>query len=87
MRFKNSLAAPTLYNLGIRTHGHGVIKNEAKAAMFDFYMADYVAPEQKAALLAIAPDAQFKSIGPSFAPEIKKVAICFPKAAFYRQQA
>lgn len=86
-RFKNTMAASTLYGLGISYHATGTISEQGrKEKLFDFYTADKVTEEQKAALLAIAPDVQFKTIGPQYAPEIKRVAICFPKAAFYRAQ-
>lgn len=86
-RFKNTLAAPTLYKLGISYHAIGTISAQgSKEKLFDFYTCDKVTDAQKAALLEIAPDVQFKSISPQYAPEIKRVAVCFPKAAFYRTQ-
>lgn len=83
-RFKNTLAPSTLYAIGINYYSTGTISDRVTGKkLFDFYMTDGVSDKQKLALLAIAPDVQFKTVAPAYAPEIKRCAICFPKAAFY----
>lgn len=88
-RFKNTMAAATLYDLGISFHNFGTLRGKSGVDgrakdYFDFYEVDYIRPEQKRALLEIAPDVQFKTNGKLYAPELRSILICFPKAAWYR---
>ena len=84
-RYKITEAPYRLYKAGVRQYASGVIRcKESGAALFDYYKADSVTSEQKAALLEFCPDIKFMTATPQFAPELKAVAICFPKAAFYR---
>lgn len=85
-RFQNTQAPHALYSLGVSYHDFGVIRQNG-VAMFDYYKCDVVTEEQRKAIVAIAPDVEFRSASPSFAPEIHKTLICFPKAAFYRKRA
>ena len=85
--FKITQAAWLLHELGIRHHASGVLKDgKTGARLFDYYSTDSVSDAQRAALLAKAPDVQFYTSGPSYAPEIRVKTICFPKAAWYRKQ-
>jgi hypothetical protein len=85
--FRITQAAWLMHDCGIRFHGFGVLKDGATGArLFNYYKVDSVTPEQKAAILAVAPDTQFYMSGPSYAPEIRAQMVCFPKAAWYRRE-
>lgn len=87
-RFHNGLAPSTLYRLGMGYSAYGVIRDEATGdKLFDFYrMTGLVSDQQRQALLAIAPDVQFKQSRAQYAPEQCHILVCFPKAAWYRRQ-
>lgn len=83
-KFKNSQAGSFLYNLGVSYHGYGIIKNEKKEQLFDYFKVDKVTLEQWSEIVKACPHAQLKTSKSQYAPEIVKGLICFPKAAFFR---
>lgn len=87
-RYKITDAPYRMYEAGVRQYASGVIRcDKSGAALFEYYKADSVTAAQRAELLAYCPDIKFMTASPQFAPELKAVAICFPKAAFYRGAA
>jgi hypothetical protein len=83
--YRISQAASHVYRAGISYHAHGVVK-AGKTAMFDFFQCDKVTPDQIAKLREYCPDMHFVGVQHRHAPEIERVQLMFPKAAFYRQQ-
>jgi len=83
MKYQITQAASFLYNRGISFHETGTLtKNGVK--LFDYYKTDSINAAQKAAILKWCKDARFFSSSPEYAPELKRVIVCFPKAGFYR---
>ena len=83
MAYKISLAPSFLYDIGVSYHATGnLTKNKVK--LFDYYKADKVTVEQKAKILKWCKDARFFNSASEYAPELRAVMICFPKAGFYR---
>lgn len=83
--YKISEAGSRLYRAGVSYHAYGTIK-QGNDALFTYFKADKVTDEQLATLKQYCPDVQVKGIGAQYAPELRSVAICFPKAAWYRNQ-
>ena len=83
--YKISDAASQLYRAGISYHAYGTLK-VCKTAYFDYYKADKVTDAQLTIIREFCPDVQLQGIRSEYAPEIKSVAICFPKAAWYRNK-
>lgn len=83
-RFKISQAASFLYSLDVRYHAFAVI-SKGKEKLYDGYKVDFITDDQKAAILKACPDCQFFGAYKEYAPELRGVYICFPKAAYYRQ--
>jgi len=83
--YKISDAASQLYRAGISYHAFGTLK-VCKTAYFDYYKADKVTDAQLETIREFCPDVQLQGIRSEYAPEIKGVAICFPKAAWYRNK-
>jgi hypothetical protein len=86
MQYQITKAAGFLYDLGVRFYESGTI-SKGKEKLFDYYKADSITPDQKAAILQWCPDANFKIAQSQYAPEIIKPIVCFPKAAFYRMES
>jgi hypothetical protein len=85
-RFAISRAASFLYDSGVRFHAFGILRDSATgAALYDFYKVDFLTDAQKAAILAACPGACFRGAFAEFAPELRGVYICFPKAAMQRR--
>lgn len=84
--YKINQAARELYRAGVSYHAYGTI-TQGKTALFDYYKADKVTDEQLEALRQYCPDVQVKGSRSEYAPELRSVLVCFPKAAWYRQQA
>jgi hypothetical protein len=83
MPYKVTNAPSFLYSIGVRQYESGnLTKNGRK--LFDYYKADSVTVEQKAAILKWCKDARFFESRRMFAPEQSAVMIAFPKAAFFR---
>lgn len=82
--YRISDAASTLYRLGVSYFNYGTV-HVGKQAMYDAYQTDAVSPEQAAALMEFCPDVQIVTTRSEYAPEIRRVAVLFPKAAWYRQ--
>lgn len=83
-KFKNSQAGSFLYNLGVSYHGYGVITNDKKQQLFDYFKVDKVTSEQWNKIVEACPHVQLKTSKSEYTPEIVKGLICFPKAAFFR---
>lgn len=83
--YKISEAASVIYRAGISYHAFGTIK-QGRAALFDYYKCDKVTTEQLATIRQYCPDMQVKVISATYAPELRSVALCFPKVAFYRMK-
>lgn len=83
MKYQISQAAPFLYRAGVSFHATGTLKRDG-LKLFDYYKADKISAAQKAAILKWCKDVRFFSSSPEYAPELKSVMICFPKAAFYK---
>ena len=83
--YKISDAARQLYRAGVSYHAFGTLKI-CKTAYFDYYKADKITDAQLATIREFCPDVQLQGIRSEYAPEIKGVAICFPKAAWYRNK-
>lgn len=45
-KFKNSQAGSFLYSLGVAYHDYGIIKNDKKQQLFDYFKVDKVTLEQ-----------------------------------------
>lgn len=86
MRYKINEAASRLYHAGVSYYDYGTI-NHGKIAMFDYYKCDKVTDEQLVTIRQYCPDVQVKGARSQYAPELRSVLVCFPKAAWYRQQA
>lgn len=84
LKFKNSQAGSFLYNLGVSYHDYGIIKNDKKEQIFDYFKVDKVSLEQWDKIVEVCPYAQLKTSRSQYAPEIVRGLICFPKAAFFR---
>ena len=83
--YKISDAASQLYRAGISYHAYGTLK-VCKTAYFDYYKSDKITDSQLETIREFCPDVQLQGIRSEYAPEIKGVAICFPKAAWYRNK-
>ena len=85
MTYRITNAPRFLYDNGVSFYECGVLtKNGVK--MFDYYKADSITQSQKNAILNWCPLAEFKTASPQFAPELKSVLICFPKAGYFRER-
>lgn len=83
--YKKADTASTIYRLGISYYAFGTL-SQGKAKLFDYFKCDKVTQEQIEALRSFCPDLQIKGVSPSYAPELRSVLLCFPKAAWYRAQ-
>lgn len=83
--YKISEAASVIYRAGVSYHAFGTIK-QGKTALFEYYKCDKVSPDQLETIRAFCPDVQVKGISATYAPELRSVALCFPKIAFYRMK-
>lgn len=72
-----------LYDLGVSYHDTGTITMDNRKH-FDYYKVDSITPEQKEKITNIQSDVQFKSLATVYAPELTKLIICIPKAAYYQ---
>ncbi len=86
MKYKINDAANRLYSAGINYYDYGTIK-QGKTALFNYYKCDKVTEDQLATIRQYCPDVQVKGARSQYAPELRSVLVCFPKAAWYRQQA
>lgn len=85
MKYKITNAPSFLCDNGISFYDFGVLTQNG-VKMFDYYKTDSVTQEQKRAILEWCPLAELKTASPQFAPELKSVLICFPKAAYFRER-
>ena len=85
MTYQISQAASFLYGIGVSFHADGVLSRDG-VKLFDYYKADKITQEQRDKILAWCPLAEFKTASPEYAPEMKSVLVCFPKAAYFRQR-
>jgi hypothetical protein len=82
--YKITCAPAFLYGIGVNYHATYNIKGDDGAALYDGYAVDRLSGEQMGDVLKWCKFAQFKSVKPSYAPEIKSTLIMFPKAAQMR---
>ena len=66
-----------LYDLGVVYHGTGEFTENN--TVYEYYKVDTITPEQVSEIKSKYPGVQIKGITPEYAPELKRVAICFPK--------
>ena len=83
--YKITEAPRMLYHAGISYHAFGTLKI-GKSAYFDYYKADKITDAQLAIIREFCPDVQLQGVRKEYAPEIRSVAVCFPKAAWYRNK-
>ena len=84
--FSITRAAGFLYDLKVQFYASGILRDaETGAALFDFYKTDFVTDSQKAAILQACPSAIFRGAFAEYAPELKGIYICFPKAEMRRR--
>ena len=85
-RFRITQAPWLLNACGVRYHAHGTLAcKDTGAKLFDYYKADSISAEQRADILRAAPYVQFFGTSPAYAPELRRVMVAFPKAAWFRQ--
>lgn len=81
--YKISDAASQLYRAGISYHAYGIIKNDGKA-LFNYYKCDKITASQQKTIAEFCPDVMIRGCASQYAPELRAVLVCFPKAAWYR---
>lgn len=80
--YKIGGAAAFLYDNGISFHAHGILRDKATGtALYDFYKTDFLTQSQENAIRAWCKKVEFRGAYAEYAPEIRGVYICFPKAA------
>ena len=84
--YRISEAGSRLYRAGVSYFQFGTLKH-GREAIFDYFTCDGVSAEQLAMLREFCPDVQVAGGHAQYAPEIKRVNILFPKAAWYRAQS
>jgi hypothetical protein len=75
---KASQAGSFLYSINVSYHEFGIIKDNEKRKVFDYFKCDSLTQEQREQILQANKYVKFKTSSPQYAPEIKKVLICFP---------
>lgn len=83
--YKISDAAKRLYDAGVNYYATGTLSQDGET-LFDYYMADAVDESQLTTLKQYCPAVQLKESRAEYAPEQKRVLVCFPKIAWYRKQ-
>ena len=83
--YKITEAPRMLYRAEVHYHAFGTLKI-GKSAYFDYYKTDKITDAQLATIREFCPDVQLQGIRSEYAPEIRSVAVCFPKAAWYRNR-
>ena len=78
-------AASRLHSAGISYTDYGVLTHDG-VELYNYYKVARVTGAQIAKLREYCPDMQVIEMQSTHAPEIKRVALCFPKAAWYRQK-
>jgi len=66
-----------LYDLGVVYHGTGEFTEDK--TVYEYYKVDTITSEQVTEVKSKYPGAKIKGVSPEYAPELKRVAICFPK--------
>jgi hypothetical protein len=68
-----------IYDAGITCFSDGYVVDSATKTKTHFaYLCDSVTQAQRDILVADCPDVVFRTSSPQYAPEIKRVAICYP---------
>lgn len=75
---KASEAGSFLYSINVSYHEFGIIKDSDNRKVFDYFKCDSLTQKQKDQILKANKNVHFKTSSPQFAPEFKKVLICFP---------
>lgn len=76
-----------LYRCGVSYHANGVINYQHNGKfykVYDYYKTDIITQDQIAAIAKEIPDLQVMGSRSQYAPEIKSVLVCIPKAALYK---
>lgn len=84
-KFRISHAAAMLHDIGVRFHASGVLRDNSGAALYDFFKTDFISDQEQSAILAICPQAIFRGAYAEYAPELRGIYICFPKAEMRRR--
>ena len=84
-RYRITEAPYRMYKAGISFYESGTLERNG-VKIFDYYKADKISADQKSAILAWCPLAEFKGSSPEYAPELRNILICFPKAAYFRER-
>lgn len=71
-------AGSFLYSIDVSYHDYGIIKNNDKRKIFDYFKCDSLTQEQREQILQVNKHVEFKTSRSQYAPELKKVIICFP---------
>lgn len=85
-RYKITQASCELYRAGVSYHNFGTV-TQGKQKMFDFFAVDKITTEQLEKIKQFCHDVKVIGGHSEYAPELKRVNILFPKAAFYRSKA
>lgn len=84
--YKRNRLGSELSRIGITYFEYGTVL-KGKKQMFTFFKtSNFIYPEQIELIKKLCPDVQVLKGSPSYAPEIKRTAILFPKIAWYREQ-
>lgn len=84
--FAITRAAGFLYDIGVRFHASGILReSDTGAALYDFYKTDFVSDSQMTQIATACPNACFRGVYAEYAPELRGVYICFPKAEMQRR--
>lgn len=81
--YKITQAADHVYSAGVSYHAHGTVMR-GRTALFLFLQCDTISDTQVAKLRVYCPDMQVVGVRHKYAPEITRVHLLFPKAAWYR---
>lgn len=82
IKVSNTMIGGFLYDIGVSYHDYGTLDcAKTKRKLYDYYKCNSISAEQKETILENIPDAIFKTSSPEYAPELKRVVVCIPKAA------
>ena len=84
-KYPTTLVPSLLYSLGISYHATGTLQDVNGHKIYDFYKVDSLTPEQEETLKQTVRGFRIMYAGSQYAPEQRKPILCFPKAAYWRQ--
>ncbi len=79
-------AGSFLYSINVSYHEFGIIKDNDKRKVFDYFKCDSLTQHQREQILQANKHVEFKTSSPQYAPEIKRVLICFPTKYYLRNK-